>query len=78
MKKSKVSPVKTNTIPNLELSGAALLVRLLKYLCLLDFLQTLPVYASSDIKVVLTGYDNIPVVEKPLSQIEFLTFRPNS
>ena len=51
--KSKVSPVKTMSIPNLELSAAALLVKLICHIKGLPFFKKLPVYAWSDSQIVL-------------------------
>ncbi|XP_066603078.1 uncharacterized protein [Prorops nasuta] len=52
--KTKVSPIKTVSIPNLELNGAALLVRLLCYIKKNSRLRDVPVVAWSDSQVVLS------------------------
>ena len=42
------------SIPNLELCGAALLVKLIRHVRKLEFLSAIPVFAWSDSKIVLT------------------------
>lgn len=58
--KCKLSPVKTVTIPNLELCAAAALVKLILYLKQLNFLQDIPIVNWSDSKVVLAWLKKHP------------------
>ena len=51
--KSKLSPVKTLSIPYLELNGAALLVTLIRHIRKLDYFKALSVVAWSDSQIVL-------------------------
>lgn len=51
--KSKVCPVKAISIPNSELCGAALLVRLMNHLRRLEYFASIPVHTWTDSRVVL-------------------------
>ncbi|XP_066596279.1 uncharacterized protein [Prorops nasuta] len=49
--KSKVSPVKTISVPKLELNGAALLVKLIRYLLTVPAFKELPIFAWTDSQI---------------------------
>ena len=60
MVKTKISPVKTLNIPNLELNAAALLVKLICHIQKLHFFKNLPVFAWSDSQIVLASLRKHP------------------
>ncbi|XP_070517420.1 uncharacterized protein [Cardiocondyla obscurior] len=58
--KAKVSLIKTVSVPNLELCGATLLVRLLTHVRQLEFLKNLPVTAWLDSQITLSWIKEHP------------------